>query len=51
VKMNALDAYHAEMRDFPHPRSKKAVEHLMKWRGATAGKSACESFMLGRHIC
>lgn len=49
-KLAALGAYRGEMRDFPHPRSEKAVEALAHWRGATAGVEAAEAFVLGRKI-
>ena len=43
-KMNALDAYYEEMRPFPHPRSKQAIEALARMRGASVGLSAAEAF-------
>jgi LmbE family N-acetylglucosaminyl deacetylase len=49
-KLAALDAYVAELRDWPHPRSREGVEHLVRWRGATVGTGAAEAFMLGRRI-
>ncbi len=49
-KVAALDCYDSEMRDFPHPRSVRAVTALAQWRGATAGLQAAEAFMLGRQI-
>ena len=49
-RRHALEAYSAEMRPWPHPRSYEAVEHLARWRGATVGVEAAEAFMLGRHI-
>lgn len=49
-KLQALDAYDAEMRDWPHPRSREAVEHLARWRGATVGCEAAEAFVLARCI-
>jgi N-acetylglucosamine malate deacetylase 1 len=49
-KLRALDAYATEMRDWPHPRSRRAVEHLARWRGATVGVDAAESYMLGRQL-
>ena len=49
-KLDALDAYHDELRDWPHPRSLKGVEHLARWRGATIGVDAAEAFILGRRI-
>lgn len=50
VKLEALAAYGSELREFPHPRSLQAVEHLARWRGATAGVAAAEAFVLGRVI-
>lgn len=49
-KIKALEVYDEEMRDWPHPRSYKAVKHLANWRGATIGVEAAEAFMLRRHI-
>lgn len=49
-KLQALDAYTTEMRDFPHARSVTALEYLAKWRGASVGCDAAESFVLGRLI-
>lgn len=51
LKMQALQCYHTEMRDWPHSRSYQAVEHLARWRGASAGFEAAEAFMLGRQLC
>lgn len=48
-KLEALRAYSAELREWPHPRSLRGVEHLARWRGATVGVEAAEAFMLGRH--
>jgi LmbE family N-acetylglucosaminyl deacetylase len=50
VKLAALEAYRTEMRDWPHPRSLRAVEHMASWRGASVGVSAAEAFSLGRQI-
>lgn len=49
-KLAALDAYAAELRAWPHPRSRQGVEHLAHWRGATVGVDAAEAFMLGRQL-
>jgi len=49
-KLEALTAYAAELRPFPHPRSIKAVSALAHWRGATVGVEAAEAFMLGRKL-
>ncbi len=48
AKLKAAAAYGRELRDFPHPRSLAAIEHLARWRGATAGMAAAEAFALGR---
>ena len=49
-KLEALQAYHSEMRSWPHARSVEALEHLARWRGATVGVEAAEAFILGRNI-
>ncbi len=49
-KLQALEAYTTEMRDFPYPRFVKALDYLAKWRGASIGCEAAEGFMLGRQI-
>lgn len=49
-KLAALDAYAAELRPWPHPRSREGVEHLARWRGAVIGVDAAEAFMLGRRL-
>jgi len=50
LKLKALEAYASEMRPFPHPRSLAAVEHLARWRGASAGFKAAEAFALARAV-
>ena len=50
-KIEALKAYASEMRDWPHPRSYQAVEHLARWRGACVGVEAVEAFLVGRVVC
>jgi LmbE family N-acetylglucosaminyl deacetylase len=49
-KLAALDAYAGELRDWPHPRSRRGVENLARWRGATVGVEAAEAFILGRQL-
>lgn len=49
-KLAALEAYTAELRLWPHPRSRQGVEHLARWRGATVGVEAAEAFILGRQL-
>lgn len=50
AKLAALRAYDGEMRDWPHARSYRGVEHLARWRGASVGCAAAEAFILGRKI-
>ena len=49
-KIEALKAYHKEMRSWPHPRSLEAVTHLARWRGSTVGVAAAEAFITGRNL-
>ncbi len=48
-KLEALHVYECEMREWPHARSVKALEHLARWNGANIGVEAAEGFILGRH--
>ena len=50
IKIKALTVYEHELREWPHPRSVKAVEHLAHWRGASCGVDAAEAFILGRRL-
>ncbi len=50
LKLQALESYSGELREFPHPRSLKAVEHLARWRGGTVGVEAAEAFIIGRKL-
>ncbi|MDH5368432.1 MAG: PIG-L family deacetylase [Gammaproteobacteria bacterium] len=49
-KLEALNLYEMEIREWPHSRSQEGVEYLAKWRGAIVGVEAAEAFILGRHI-
>ena len=44
IKSNALKEYKTELRDFPHPRSLKAVELNAKCWGVKMGFKAAEAF-------
>jgi len=44
VKINALKEYETELRDFPHPRSLKAVELNAEQWGIKMGLEAAEAF-------
>ncbi len=49
-KLRALDCYEAEIRPFPHARSREAVEVRARVRGAEAGLAAAEAFEIVREI-
>jgi LmbE family N-acetylglucosaminyl deacetylase len=49
-KIEALNAYSAEVREFPHPRSPEVLMSLAKVRGAQAGLKVAEAFSLIRKI-
>jgi LmbE family N-acetylglucosaminyl deacetylase len=49
-KLNALQAYNYEMREFPHPRSEKAIRALLEWRGSNSGLLNAEAFIQLRRI-
>jgi LmbE family N-acetylglucosaminyl deacetylase len=43
-KLEALAAYRGVMRDYPHPRSREALEGLAALRGGQAGMAYAEAF-------
>jgi len=47
-KIEALQAYKRELREFPHPRSAKGIEVLAQKRGMEIGFQAAEAFMMLR---
>ena len=47
-KLDALQVYESEIKDFPFPRSKEAVIALAKLRGAASASGAPEAFKLLR---
>ncbi len=47
-KIEALKVYSMETREFPHPRSREAIENLARYRGQSVGMSAAEAFSLVR---
>lgn len=49
-KLEALKAYDEEMRDFPHPRSYRAIKALAEYRGAMSGLHKAEAFEVARLI-
>lgn len=50
TKIQALKAYHVEMRDTPHSRSLEHVAHLAHHRGHTVGVVAAEAFVVIRTV-
>jgi LmbE family N-acetylglucosaminyl deacetylase len=49
-KRQALEAYHEEMRPFPHARSIEALDSLASWRGHQVGLERAEAFRIIRRI-
>ncbi len=49
-KLEALEAYKFEMRDYPHTRSLKSIENLAKVRGSQVGVKMAEAFQVIRKI-
>ena len=49
--IDALVCYESEIRDWPHPRSAKALEHQLRLRGAECGVEAAEVFEVLKMVC
>jgi len=45
LKLNAMQIYATELREFPHPRSIRAIRAQCEDRGACVGITAAEAFM------
>jgi LmbE family N-acetylglucosaminyl deacetylase len=50
VKLTAIEMYEAEVRSFPHPRSREALRAQALHRGSTVGVEAAEAFELVRKL-
>lgn len=50
IKLKILDTYATELGTFPFPRSVEAIQAQATLRGATAGCTAAEAFMLLKEI-
>ena len=48
--IGALTCYEDEIRDWPHPRSAKTLEHQLRLRGAECGVDAAEAFEVLRMV-
>jgi len=49
-KINAINAYDIEMREFPHARSRKTITVLAEFRGSIAGVNKAEAFEILRMV-
>ncbi|UCH72430.1 MAG: PIG-L family deacetylase, partial [Thermoplasmatales archaeon] len=49
-KLDAIRCYESEIREYPHPRSVKAIEIYNKKNGISVGKKAVERFKLIREL-
>ena len=47
-KIEAMKCYESQIKDFPNPRSEKAIRALAEYRGSTICKNSAEAFMLIR---
>ena len=50
AKIDALAEYKFEMREYPHPRSAKALRVLAEYRGYASGCQMAEAFEVVRMI-
>jgi len=50
VKINAMESYEYEKRNYPHPRSPEALEILARRWGVAVGKEYAEAFCLVRGV-
>jgi len=49
-KLEAMACYQSQLREFPHPRSLRAIEAQAHLRGSVVGFNAAEAFVLLREI-
>lgn len=49
-KLEALECFKTQLKEFPHPRSIKAITALASLRGATVGIDKAEAFVVERQI-
>lgn len=50
LKLAAMDCYPSELRDYPHPRSLRALSERAAYWGSRIGKSAVEPFQVLREV-
>lgn len=49
-KIKAMEIYQAELRPYPHPRSKQGIRILAQYRGLEAGCKYAEAFQVLRQL-
>lgn len=49
-KENALKCYQSQVKEYPHPRSLRALRALAEYRGSTVGLCYAEAFMCIRNV-
>lgn len=50
VKINAMQCYKSQIKDYPNPRSSEGIKALAMYRGSTVGVKYAECFMTIRNI-
>jgi LmbE family N-acetylglucosaminyl deacetylase len=50
VKIAAMECYESELRDYPHPRSSRALRERAAFWGSHVGRSAAEPFRVLRDV-
>jgi LmbE family N-acetylglucosaminyl deacetylase len=47
-KLDAMDCYQSELRDYPHPRSRRSLRERAAYWGSAIGRAAAEPFVILR---
>jgi LmbE family N-acetylglucosaminyl deacetylase len=50
VKIAAMECYATELRDYPHPRSSRALRERAAYWGSHVGRQAAEPFQVLREV-
>ncbi|WP_411153209.1 PIG-L deacetylase family protein [Streptomyces sp. A30] len=50
-KLDAVSCYDTELRDYPHPRSLRALRERAAYWGSRVGRPAVEPFQVLREVC
>jgi LmbE family N-acetylglucosaminyl deacetylase len=51
AKVHAMTCYESELREYPHPRSERALRERAAYWGSRIGRAAAEPFCVLREIC